>query len=151
MATFQQRELTGTFDDEDPEGYDDIDGLLGASVLSVAWPDKGATVTGRILDMQKGIQRDPNGVVRTFDDGTPRPQIIITLQTKLHEDDDDDGRRRLFVKGQMTKAFREAMKANKVKGPRVGGTLTVTYTEDGKQEIPGLNPPKVFTVKYKAP
>lgn len=151
MAPAQQRELDGHFDQEDPEGYDDIDALLGASVPSVAWPEVGTTVTGVILDMQKGIQRDPNGVVRTFDDGTPRPQIIITLQTKLHEDDDDDGRRRLFVKGQMTKVFREAMKACNVRGPRVGGALTVTYKEDGKQETPGLNPPKVFTVKYKAP
>jgi hypothetical protein len=135
------------------DNYEDADSLLGAPIPSASFPEIGTTVRGTILAVDTSEQRDPDGTARTFQNGQVRRQVILTLQTPDPdpEDDDDDGRRRLFVKGMMTKAFREAMKAAKVPGPRPGGHVTVTYDSDGEVATKGLNPPKLFTVAYEAP
>jgi hypothetical protein len=134
--------------DEDyvPGQADTLDDLLGAAAPALTFPEIGTSYTGVILNMAKGIQRDPDGTERTFDDGTPRPQGIITLQTDEHDDDDDDGQRRLFVKGAMIKSYREACRRAKVRGPRIGDTITVAYTADGEKKGRGMNPPKLFTI-----
>src|SRR5579872_2818934 len=121
-------------DDDEPAEAEPatLDDLLGAPPPTCTFPEIGTTYTGVILDMGRSVQRDLKGEVRTFDDGTPRPQAVLTLGTDLRDDDDDDGLRRLFVKGAMTKAFREASKALRPRGPRVGDTVTVTYTGDGE-------------------
>ena len=137
------------WDDEDEE--ENVDDLLGSRSPAVKFPEIGASVDGVILSMTRGIQRDLDGTVKTWDDGSPRIQAILTLQTKLAEDETDDGERRLFVKGMMVAAMREAMKAAKVKGPRPGGHLVVTFTGEAKPTAKGRNPAKLFTVTYEPP
>lgn len=152
--TTTHREAKGWPGDEDYEpgdSYQDADSLLGPPVPSVSFPAIGAAIDGTIIDVATGDQRDPNGDVRRFANGEVRRQVILTLDTKLRDDEDDDGRRRLFVKGQMMKAFREAIKKADAPGPRPGGRVKVTYSADGDQATPGLSKPKVFTVTYKAP
>ena len=144
-------DLTGHDLLDDPQGYDDADSLLGAPIPSVTFPEIGTKVEGVILDVDTADQRDLDGNVRTFENGQVRRQVILTLQTKERAHDDDDGRRRLFVKGQMTKAFREAIKKANAPGPRPGGNVTVTYTEDGEARGKGYNAPKVYAVKYTKP
>lgn len=146
-----EKELTGTFDNEDPEGYADADSLLGAAIPAVTWPEVGAGVTGLILSIATADQRDLDGNVKTFASGEVRRQVILTLQTKAKESPTDDGRRRLFVKGSMVKTMREAIAAAKLnRGPRPGDVVTVVYSGDGEVSGKGLNPPKLFTVEYKA-
>jgi hypothetical protein len=149
----QTDELTGTFGDEDEadHSYADADSLLGAAIPAVTWPEIGAGVTGTILAVDTSTQTDPDGNVKTFANGDVRRQVILTLQTTSKEGPGDDGRRRLFVKGSMVKSFREAIAAAKAPGPRIGGSVTVVYSSDGKVTGRGLNPPKLFTVEYKAP
>lgn len=145
------RGFPGDEDYVEGDNYDELDGLLGTSVPSVRFPEVGTTVEGTILDMTTATQRNPQGVVQTWDDGSPRKQAILTLQTDEHVDEEDDGRRRLFVKGAtMPKAFREAVRAARVPGPRPGGRVRVTYASDGEARS-GLNPPKVFEVSYTPP
>src|SRR5208282_6648247 len=103
--------------------YGNADAMLGPSIPAVSFADKGAKVTGVIVDISDPIpQTEPDGTLRTWDDGRARTQVVITLETTEATDDDDDGLRRLFVKGGgMVKAFRSEMRRAKVKGPRIGG------------------------------
>jgi len=138
-------------DDYDDKGYADADSLLGAPVVSATFPEIGASVGGTILDVTTGDQRDPDGKVRTFENGDVRRQVIVTLQTEDKEADDDDGRRRLFIKGGMMLSVRRALREIKAPGLRPGGVLAVTYTGDGEQKQKGMNPPKLFAVEYTPP
>jgi len=143
--------LTGTFGDEDDEVEVNVDDLLGASPPAVKFPEIGNNVEGYIVQIDRGIQREPSGTIKTWETGRPRQQVILTLETSLQETDDDDGQRRLFVKGSMMKTMREAMRVAKVRGPRIGGYVTVAYTSDAKSASKGLNPQKLFEVTYTPP
>ncbi len=141
-------------DDYRAGDYGNADAMLGPSIPAVSFDGKAPIkATGVIVDISDPIpQTEPDGTLRTWDDGRARTQIVITLETAESVDDDDDGLRRLFVKGGgMVKAFRSEMRRAKVKGPRVGGELTVMYTGDGEPTRKGLNPPKVYAVAYTPP
>lgn len=88
-----------------------------------------------------------------WDDGKPRMQAVITIQTDERNLDieDDDGQRRLFVKGEMQKAVRDAVVEAGAKGLELGGLLAVAYIGDGEPPKPGLNAPKLFKAQYRAP
>lgn len=131
--------------------YANADSLLGPVVPSVTWPEIGSSVTGTVMDVSVNVQTNMDGEILTFPDGSPRQQIIVTLQTEDSEDDDDDGRRRLFVKGQMMQALRAVCRQLKVPGLRAGGLLSVTYESDGKPARKGLSAPKQFAVRYVPP
>jgi hypothetical protein len=153
MAKNEADQLTGTFDNEDPEGYDEADSLLGPAIKAVSFPEIGATVTGVITKVETSDQTDPDGSVKTFDSGQVRRQVVLTLLTDEQDPDDadDTGERRLYVKGFMVKAFRDAMRKADARGPRVHGKVTVTYVADGEAKGKGMNPPKLFTVEYVNP
>lgn len=63
-----------------------------------------------------------------WDDGRPRMQLVVTVQTSLRDPsrDDDDGRRRFYIKGNLQGVVRDAVRSAKASGLEVGGTLTVT-------------------------
>jgi hypothetical protein len=52
------------------------------------------------------------------------------------------------VKSGLTKAFRQALRAAKMPGPRPGDTVDVVYTGDEAPTSAGLNPTKVYEVTY---
>lgn len=112
----------------------------------------GATIMGTIIEMAKMQQRDytdPSKLLY-FDNGDPRMQVAITLQTDLRgwagvkpklipvdeatqqpkDPSQDDGKRRIFVKGDLVRAINVACAAaaqpgQPVQKPRVGGRLAV--------------------------
>ncbi|AFN37810.1 hypothetical protein FGG44_gp69 [Mycobacterium phage MacnCheese] len=88
----------------------------------------------------------------TWKDGSPRMQLIVTVQTDLNdpEIEDDDGLRRLFVKGEMRKAVQKAVIQAGAKGLDVGGELYVTYVGDGEKKG-NLSAPKLYTATYAKP
>ena len=92
------------------------------------------------------------GELLFWDDGKPRMQAVVTIQTDLRDPaiQDDDGQRRLFVKGDMQRAVREAVKAAGARSFEVGGTLAVQYVGDGEAKS-GLNAPKLYRAQYVAP
>jgi len=128
------------------------DFLTGSGVPSAKFPTIGTTVKGTVEAAEVTDQRDLEGNVRTWDDGNPRKQVVITLVTDERdpEIDDDDGRRKVYAKGQMQVALREALKKA---GARleVGGTLAVKYESDGTASKAGYNAPKIYICQYKAP
>lgn len=150
--------MTSTYDDA-------TDFLLGGEkVRSAKFEAIGDTVKGTILDAQVRQQTDiSTGELLTWDDGKPKNQLVITLQTDLREpsgpgEDPDDGRRRLYVKGSnkpesksLTVAVREALRAAKAQRLEIGATLAVRYTGDGIATTRGFTPPKQYVAKYDPP
>lgn len=82
-----------------------------------------------------------------WNDGRPKEQIHVIIQTQLRDPsvDDDDGRRSLWIKGWgiQLKAFREACRQAGVKIPKPGDTITEQFVGLGPRgDAP--QPPKVF-------
>ena len=82
-----------------------------------------------------------------WNDGRPKEQIHVIIQTQLRDPsvDDDDGRRSLWIKGWgiQLKAFREACRQAGVKIPKPGDTITERFVGlDQRGDAP--QPPKVF-------
>lgn len=134
--------------------------LLGAGGKSASFPTVGTTVTGTIVDPAPKVaqQTDMSGNPMTWDNGDPRLQLVVTLQTQERGDVDDDGIRKLYVKGSkdpksksLHAAVAAAVQTANAKGLEVGGTLSVTYVGDGVASTRGFNPPKLYEARYTAP
>jgi hypothetical protein len=110
---------------------------------------------GRILAMNERQQTDINGRLLAFDDGTPRMQWVITLETA------DGDNVQLYAKGgnfkaakgegqSMLSAIGAAVRAAGATAVDVGGQLAVAYTGDSAAQ-PGRFPAKLYTAQYQAP
>jgi len=135
----------------DTTDYGEADELLGATIPSASFPEKGTTVEGIITHVGTASVRNPEGEVQRWDDGRIKRQVVLTLDTDERDNTDDDGRRRLFVKGGMVRPFREAIGKAKVSGPRVGGHVVVTYYDDGERTSRAKTPPKLYSIGYTPP
>ncbi len=114
----------------------------------------GRKYVGKIIASEVTQQTEmKTGEPKFWKDGNPMMQAVITIQTDERNLDieDDDGQRRLFVKGEMQKAVRDAIKESGAKGLEVGGMLAVAYIGDGEPPERGLNAPKLYKAQYKAP
>jgi hypothetical protein len=125
--------------------------LLAGGVASAKFETVGTTVSGSICrppEVQQQREID-SGKPKYWDDGKPRQQIVVHLQTTARDPavEDDDGIRALYVRGNMLRAVREAVRKAGAK-LEVGGVLTVTYTGDGERKAAGFNPPKLYTAAY---
>lgn len=129
--------------------------LMGERIPAARFPTPGTTVTGTICEPPRvEQQRDySTGEPMYWRDGSPRMQLVVTLQTDERDPEypDDDGRRRLYVRGRMKTAIRQAVKTSGATGLDVGGTLTITYTGDGTPTNPRFQPPKEYSAVYKPP
>lgn len=129
--------------------------LMGGGVASAKFENVGTTITGTIEDLTASQQTDfTTGELRTWPNGDPMMQVVVTLATDLRDPDvtDDDGLRKVYVKGKsLTAAVRDAVRRAGAKGLEPGGTLTVTYTGDGVAERRGINPPKLYSATYAKP
>lgn len=133
---------------------DPDDLLMGSGAPSCTFPEIGTVWKGQVLAKETQQQRDfTTGEPKFYDDGNPMQQVCITLQTDARdpERDGDDGVRKLYVRGQMLAAVREAVKAAGAPTVEIGGTLAVQYIGDGEPQKRGMNPPKQFKAQYKAP
>lgn len=128
--------------------------LMSGGVPSAKFADVGAVTKGRVVDLDSSQQTDfQTREPKFYDDGNPMMQVVVTLATDVRDPDidDDDGTRRLYVRGQMVKAVREAVRKAGADGLAVGGTLGVQYTGDGQPSARGLNPPKLYAAQYAPP
>jgi hypothetical protein len=139
------------------------DFLFGGSGKAAKFEEIGDTIEGIITDAQQTQQthmetQEP----LTWPDGSPRMQLVVTLQTELHDDDNDDGLRRIFAKGgryevaegtgtSMKDAIADAVKKSGSKTFDVGGWLKVGFSGMGKKTNRGFSAPKLFRAQYKAP
>ncbi|MDN5855127.1 MAG: hypothetical protein L0K86_20215 [Actinomycetia bacterium] len=131
----------------------------GAGGKSAKFPQIGATITGTIARGPEVKQQvDPDtGKPDTWDDGNPKWQIVVTLDTdeRNPDIDADDGTRYLYVKGSKKPESQSlhAAVASAVQGAgatelEVGGRLTVTYVGDGVKPSPTRTAPKKYSAVY---
>lgn len=116
----------------------------------------GKTVTGRItdVDMMDVRSYDDPTKVETWNDGNPKQQVVVTLDTDLRDEGaDDDGRRRIYIKwwGEQKKALVAAVRAAGDADLRRGGTFKATFTGLGTTDNPRFNPPKLYQYEYTPP
>lgn len=124
---------------------------------SISWDDRkgyviGAFRGGQIIDKKITGQTKmgTNEIIR-WDNGEPRKQMEITVQTGERADPQDDGRRRIFVKGDMPRAVREALKKVSAKDVHPGGWFYAAWVSTKPATRAGYNDAKVFDVIYAPP
>lgn len=99
------------------------------------------THTGKVIEVKKLEDRDPQGEVKTWPNGDVRYVFVFTLST-------DSGFANIWARGNMVKAIREAATAANVSS-MIGTKLTVKYTGDGEKKK-GMNAPKLYKAKVEA-
>jgi len=129
------------------------DYLMGGGTTSAKFAEVGDTVSGSIarkpeLQQQRSFE---DGTPLTWDDGSPRQQIKVILQTKDRDDEDDNGERAIYLKGALLKAVQSAVKKAGAKGLEVGGKLAVKFTGTAAPVKKGLSGAKEYVAKYEAP
>lgn len=130
--------------------------LTGGGGRWTKFETPGDKVQGEIVGVETRQQTDLDGNPKTWDNGDPIWEVVVTLQTTLTEDGDDDGVRKVSLSGSRkyaskAKAAADALKAAGAKALEAGGTFGIAYTGDGEATKRGFNPPKLFAATYKAP
>lgn len=128
--------------------------LMGGGIPAAKFDTIGDIVKGTIVNSEVAQQTEfGTGVLKTWDDGRPMMQAVITLQTAERDPqvDDDQGLRKLYVRGQMQAAVRDAVRRSGASGLELGGTLAVQYKENEPAKQRGFNPKKVYVAQYVAP
>lgn len=121
---------------------------------SVSFLNLGDEIIGQVLKLEMVQQREfGTKKLLYWDDGNPRMQACITLRAEQFtaKDEDDDGTRRLFVKGQMREALKEAISKSGQRGDITGGRLWVKFVGHGESKSNPANPPKKYQAKYAPP
>ena len=118
---------------------------LASGGTYLKWEHPGTTYTGIITDVQMRQSRKYESTdLDTWDDGTPKMQVVVTLATDYRDQaqQDDDGTRMISINlwsGQK-KALVSACKAAGVTEPQVGQKFTATHVSG----IGNAKAPRVF-------
>lgn len=123
----------------------------------------GDKISGTIIKIERKQQTDfQTRAPITWDDGSPRMQTVVTLQTELKDDADDDGVRALWLKGGKSFeaaegqghsgeiALVEAAKKAGVKSIEEGSHLTAILSGKAKPTTRGFQPAKLYAMKLEA-
>lgn len=140
---------------------DPNDFLMGSGSRSAKFEQVGDSITGTIESTEVRQQTDiQNGQPLTWDNGDPRMQLVVVLQTALREptppgETPDDGKRTLYVKGSkkagsqsLHDAVASAVRASGAEGLQPGGTLTVQMIGTAPSETRGFNDRKLYAAQY---
>lgn len=134
----------------------DVKDFLNSGGKSAKFDNIGDAIRGTVIAAETRQQTDySTGVPKTYDDGNPMMQLVVTIQTDLNEEDGDDGRRNLYIKGSAKDpssgrgALIGALRAAGVENLAEGGTIAMQFT--GLGTATRGNPPKQWKIAYKAP
>lgn len=116
----------------------------------------GSKVVGTIVSTDVRQVRDPEtNDLKFWDDGNPRQQVVVVLDTDLRDDGpDDDGRRAVFIKwwGDQRRALLDAVKDAGDDDLHVGGKFAAEYYGDGEQPKNKVySPAKLYRFDYVKP
>lgn len=124
----------------------DTSDFFGGGIPSVKFAAHGDAVAGKVTEKERRQQTDyDTGKVLFWEDGSPRLQLVVTLAVN-EPTEDDEGLRNLYVRGNMQRAVRDALRGAKVKDLAIGYWLTVEYVGDDKPARKGISGAK----QYKA-
>lgn len=150
--------------------YDDFfEGVGGTPAAAFDFGGKGdlgKTVVGTVVDQFRNIVTDTSGNEKHYPDGTPIPQLVLTLQTDLRNwegakapltdgkdgpplpPEDDDGLRRVWVKYDMRRALAKALQETGVKsGLRTNDKVAIKKSGEKKTSHP--NPLPLYEAKVQ--
>lgn len=127
--------------------------LMGGGAAYASFLTVGTMHRGTITEIDVQQQTDIDGNLKTWPKGDPMMMVVLTIATDERDPEkpDDDGARRLFVKGAMHTAVRDAIKASGASGIDIGGQIAVKYDRDGTPKQNGYTPPKLYTAQYAPP
>lgn len=134
----------------------DTSGFFGGAA-SISFDDRkgyvrGTPRGGQVLDKTISNQTKlGTGEVITWSDGSPRKQMVVTLQTAERTDPQDNGQRQLFIKGDLPRAVREAMQAVGAQDVEVGGWLYAAWVDEKPAKSASYNPQKIYKAVYARP
>lgn len=126
----------------------------GGGAPSAKFDVLGRTYKGTIVESEVRQQTEVGTNEPLFwKDGNPKMQAVVTLQTDERDPsiEDDDGRRKLYIKGQMQQAVRDAVREAGESEFRKGGMLAVKYHANGEASQRGFTPPKLYVAQYRPP
>lgn len=128
--------------------------LMGGGVKSASFENFGDFVQGEIIRTEMRQQtKFGSGEPLTWEDGKPRMQIVVVLQTPDQDDEQDEGVRGVYIKvpSQMLRAVREAVRGARSEGLEEGGILSIKYVSEEKAAKKGFHPQKIYEATYRAP
>lgn len=126
--------------------------LMGSGGRTAKFHEVGAKVSGYVQTTEVRQQTDFDTNAPLFwDDGKPRMELVITIETDERDDDDDDGIRKLYVKGQMQQAIADAVRKAGQRGLAIGGRLAVKFNDEEPPTKKGRSPKKLYVARYEAP
>jgi hypothetical protein len=116
----------------------------------------GTVWAGKITKVSVQQARDDDGNPDAWDDGNPKQQVVVAIQTDQRDPErlNDDGVRGVYVKwwGEQKKAFRECIEKAGVDDLEVGGMFAAQYTGEGPQPANRMySPAKLMKYEYKPP
>jgi len=100
----------------------------------------GETFEGQVLSITEMDDRDPNGTVKTWNDGSPRKVWVFNIQPA------DGETQSLWVRGNLVKVLRTAAREAKVANLE-GCIVKVQRIEDGTPTQKGYTAPKLYRAK----
>ncbi len=125
--------------------------LFDSGSKGIKFEHPGDTIVGTISAPPREQQQMKFGTQTpdTWPDGSPKMQILVSLQTDLAEDENDDGGRTLYVASKhMKRAIAQAMRDAKAQDVEIGGKLTVSFTGFDPNSKNPQNPAKLYTASY---
>jgi hypothetical protein len=131
-----------------------MDSFFGGSAPSAKFSKIGDEIEGEIVDVlaqqqQRSFKPDGLGDLLYWDDGKPRMQLPVCIQTEQRDPaiEDDDGVRTVYLKKALKKAVGEAMKKVGHRGdPVIGDWLKIQFYAEEENGTP--NPTKQYRAKY---
>lgn len=140
----------------EPPAPVDTSSFFGGAA-SISWDDRKGYVRGTFRGGQVVSKRVSNqtkigsNVPITWQDGSPRKQMEVTVQTAERADPQDDGQRVIFIKGDGPRAAREALKAANAKDIMPGGWYYQAWVDEEPAKQSGYNAKKIFKAVYAPP
>jgi|TARA_R110000764_G_scaffold96939_5_gene181045 hypothetical protein len=138
----------------DLPGVDDLLSGGGSPSLSFKDAEVGQTYEGTIADLRAVQVRnyeDPTKL-EFWDDGKPKMQIEVTLQTGYADpsDSDDDGKRRVFLFGQKLRAAKEELAKKGFKTFEVGMKFKIILSGTKPSQNKRYNDVKLYSIELGA-
>lgn len=136
------------------ENLPSVDDLLtGGGSKSLSFKDfkVGDSYEGTIINLRTVQVRnyDDPTKLEFWDDGKPKLQIEVTLDTDYRDadDDDDTGERRVFLFGQKLTAAKEEMKRKGISKLEIGSHFKITLVGTKPAKNPRYNDVKLYGIE----
>ena len=138
----------------DLPGVDDLLAGSGSPSLSFKDAEVGHSYEGTITELRAVQVRnyeDPTKL-EYWDDGKPKMQIEVTLQTDYADasDPDDDGKRRVFLFGQKLRAAKEELAKKGFKTFEIGMGFKITLSGTKPSQNKRYNDVKLYDIELSA-